>query len=57
MEMGLVGREGKMIEASFVDVPRQRNSRDDNDTIKNGKVPESFSENGHGESQKDLDAR
>ena len=57
MEMGLVGREGKMIDASFVDVPRQRNSRDDNDTIKNGKVPESFSENAHRKSQKDLDAR
>jgi transposase len=41
-EAGLMGREGKMIDASFVDVPRQRNSREENEEIKQGKVPESF---------------
>jgi len=54
---GLVGKEGKIIDASFVDVPRQRNSRDDNDKIKNGEVPESFTKNENVREQKDVDAR
>jgi hypothetical protein len=29
-----MGHEGKMIDASFVDVPRQRNSREENVEIK-----------------------
>lgn len=54
---GLVGKEGKIIDASFVDVPRQRNSRDDNDKIKAGEVPESFTQNKNVGEQKDVDAR
>lgn len=54
---GLVGREGKIVDASFVDVPRQRNSRDDNDKIKNGEVPELFGRNENVREQKDVDAR
>lgn len=54
---GLVGKEGKIIDASFVDVPRQRNSRDDNDKIKKGEVPESFIKNENVGEQKDVDAR
>lgn len=54
---GLIGKQGKIIDASFVDVPRQRNSRDDNDKIKNGEVPESFSKNANVGEQKDVDAR
>ncbi len=37
-----MGNEGKIIDASFVDVPRQRNSRGENEEIKLGKVPEVF---------------
>lgn len=54
---GLVGKEGKIIDASFVDVPRQRNSRDDNDKIKKGEVPESFTKDENVGEQKDVDAR
>lgn len=54
---GLVGKEGKIIDASFVDVPRQRNGRDDNKKIKDGEVPESFTENENVGEQKDMDAR
>lgn len=54
---GLVGKEGKIIDASFVDVPRQRNSRDDNDKIKKGEVPESFTKNENVGEQKDVEAR
>jgi len=54
---GIVAREGSMVDASFVDVPRQRNSREDNKTIKDGNIPESFKDNQAKLSQKDTDAR
>ena len=34
---GLITHKGTIIDATFVDAPRQRNSRDDNKTIKSGK--------------------
>jgi transposase, IS5 family len=55
--MGLVVNEGKIIDASFVEVPKQRNSKEDNELIKEGKIPESFNENPHKLAQKDTDAR
>jgi transposase, IS5 family len=56
-DAGLMGHEGKMIDASFVDVPRQRNSREENEEIKQGKVPESFQQNENRMEQKDVEAR
>jgi len=56
-EAGLMGREGKIVDASFVDVPRQRNSREENETIKEGGVPIEFGKNGNKLEQKDIDAR
>ena len=56
-EAGLMGHEGKMIDASFVDVPRQRNSREENAEIKQGRVPESFQKNENRREQKDVAAR
>lgn len=56
-EAGLMGREGKMIDASFVDGPRQRNSREENAEIKQGKGPESFQQNENRMEQKDVGAR
>ncbi|MCZ2100097.1 MAG: IS5 family transposase [Chitinophagales bacterium] len=53
----LVVNEGKIVDASFVEVPRQRNSRDENEQIKSGEIPESFKENNHKLAQKDTDAR
>ncbi len=52
-----MGREGKIIDASFVDVPRQRNSREENEEIKQGTVPESFQQNENRREQKDVAAR
>lgn len=57
LEAGLVGQEGKIIDASFVDVPRQRNSREDNEAIKKGAIPIEFGKNKNKLSQKDTDAR
>jgi len=53
----LVINEGKIIDASFVEVPRQRNHKAENGQIKQGEVPVSFTENPHRLSQKDVDAR
>ena len=54
---GFFARKGQMIDATFVEVPRQRNSREDNATIKEGKVPEGWEEHPEMLRQKDLDAR
>ena len=52
----LMARSGQIVDASFVEVPRQRNSRDDNKHIKEeGTHPEEWSENK--KRQKDVDAR
>ena len=54
---GLIAKEGSIIDASFVDVPKQRNSRDENKQIKEGKRPEGFGKNTAKGRQKDCDAR
>lgn len=54
---GLVGQEGKIIDASFVDVPRQRNSHEENAVIKGGAIPLEFGKNKNRLEQKDTDAR
>ena len=56
-KLGLIVNEGKIIDASFVEVPRQRNSKEENEEIKNGETPKSFDENLNKKSQKDVDAR
>jgi len=57
--IGIIKRDGSLVDASFVDVPRQRNSRDENKTIKAGEVPEEWKkpENASKLAQKDTDAR
>ncbi len=54
---GVVAKEGSIVDASFVNVPRQRNSREENDAIKQGNIPESFESNPAKLAQKDTDAR
>jgi len=54
---GLVVNEGKIVDASFVDAPRQHNSREENRLIKDGETPASLSANPNILSQKDMDAR
>ena len=56
-KLGLIINEGKIVDASFVEVPIQRNNREDNAEIKEGKTPQSFTDNPHKLSQKDVDAR
>lgn len=56
-DLGLVVNEGKIVDASFVDVPRQRNKREENAIVKTGNIPEGWEGNPHKLRQKDLDAR
>ena len=53
----LITCTGTIVDATFVDAPRQRNSRDENEQIKNGEIPEGWENNPHKMSQKDTDAR
>ncbi len=55
--LGLVVSEGKMIDASFVVCPRQRNTREENKAIKAGKGDGLWQDNPHKKSHKDTDAR
>ncbi|MDO5396449.1 MAG: IS5 family transposase [bacterium] len=56
---GIITHSGTIIDATFVDAPRQRNTRDENKKIKAGEVPEEWEnpENAHKLAQKDTDAR
>lgn len=56
-EQGYQAQKGQIVDASFVDVPRQRNSRKENQQIKEGETPDRFTENTNVGSQKDTDAR
>ena len=54
---GVITKTGTIIDASFVDVPRQRNSREENKMVKQGEVPAAWKSQPHKLSQKDVDAR
>ncbi len=54
---GVFTNTGQIIDASFVEVPKQRNSRDENRQIKEGKTPETWKAEPNKLRQKDLDAR
>ena len=55
----LITHTGTIVDATFVDAPRQRNHRDENKEIKAGNIPEEWKkpENKHKLAQKDTDAR
>lgn len=55
----LIANEGTMIDASFVEAPKQRNTKDENDDIKSGKTPKEWKKkkNKNKLKHKDLEAR
>lgn len=55
--MGMIARKGQMIDASFVEVPRQRNSREENAVIRQGERPEHWEGQPAKARQKDTEAR
>ena len=60
-KQGIITHTGTIVDATFVDAPRQRNTREENKTIKEGKVPEEWTGSTpkatHKLAQKDMDAR
>jgi transposase len=55
-ELSLVANKGKIIDASFVEVPRQRNKKEDNEQIKRANSPLHLRLPPHKLAQKDVDA-
>ena len=54
---GFKVKSGYIVDGSFVEVPKQRNTKAENEQIKNGEIPETLSKNSNVLSQKDCDAR
>ncbi|AKH36835.1 MULTISPECIES: IS5 family transposase [Nitrosomonas] len=50
-------KSGQIIDATFVSVPKQRNTREENKMIKEDAVPIEWGQNPHKLAQKDIDAR
>lgn len=55
----IITRTGSIVDATFVDAPRQRNTRDENAKIKKGEIPEEWKSDSKKNKlrQKDTDAR
>ena len=56
-DRGFITRKGQIIDASFVEVPRQRNRRAENAAIKDGKLPAGWAADAKRLAHKDIDAR
>jgi IS5 family transposase len=54
---GLIFNEGQLIDASFTVAPRQRNTREENEKIKNGEGDDLWNDQPHKKCHKDIDAR
>ena len=54
---GVLVKEGSIIDATIVEVPKQRNSRQENEQIKQDKIPEDWKDKPNMLRQKDTDAR
>ena len=56
-ERGYQLQSGTLVDSTMVPVPRQRNSREENGEVKNGRIPTAWAEDPHKLRQKDTDAR
>jgi IS5 family transposase len=56
LKRGVIALEGQAIDASFVDAPRQRNTREENASVKAGEIPEEWKKTPNKLRQKDTDA-
>ena len=54
---GYIARGGQIVDATIVAVPRQRNTRKENEAIKRGQTPEDWEKKPAKKRQKDKDAR
>lgn len=56
-DQSVFAKTGQIVDASFVEVPKQRNTRDENQQIKQGETPEAWKKQPNKLRQKDTDAR
>jgi len=56
-DQGVITRSGSIVDASFVEAPKQRNTRDENRRIKEGEGGDLWADDLHKNRQKDKDAR
>lgn len=56
-DKGLITKAGTIVDATIVEAPSQRNSREEHETIKKGEIPEEWKDNPAKMQQKDTDAR
>ena len=54
---GFIARSGQMVDATIIPVPKQRNTREENEQVKAGETPKAWSEKPAKNQQKDTDAR
>ena len=54
---GYIARGGQMVDATIVPVPKQRNTREENEAVKDGQTPETWEQKPAKNRQKDKDAR
>ena len=58
-DKNIVSHSGSIVDATFIEAPRQRNSKEENEAIKNDKIPDNWikENNVNKIRQKDVDAR
>lgn len=54
---GYAAQGGQIVDATLIPVPKQHNSKDENEQIKQGEVPSDWQDKPHKRAQKDTDAR
>ena len=57
IEQGYAAKGGQIVDATLIPVPKQHNSDDEKQQIKQGEIPTSWQDNPHKRCQKDTDAR
>ena len=56
-QAGYQAKDGQIMDATLVPVPKQRNRKEENQQIKDGQIPEDWSAQPHKRAQKDIEAR
>lgn len=56
-QAGYAAKGGQIVDATLMSVPKQRNSKEENACIKEGKMPQEWQDKPHKLAQKDMDAK
>jgi IS5 family transposase len=57
IEQGYAAQGGQIVDATLIPVPKQHNSDEENQLLKQGEMPQSWQDKPHKRAQKDADAR